>query len=82
MPSPYNNLLSPLVMGDLRLKNRVVMASLTRNRDNVPREDLHMPYYEERASTGLIVSHLVLCYNFQAERELIVCRICSSRKRL
>lgn len=35
MSSPYNHL-SPLAMGDLRLKNCVVMASLTRNRDNVP----------------------------------------------
>jgi 2,4-dienoyl-CoA reductase-like NADH-dependent reductase (Old Yellow Enzyme family) len=43
-------------MGDLQLKNRVVMASLTRNRDNVPRENLHVPYYAERAGTGLIVS--------------------------
>lgn len=42
-------------MGDLKLKNRVVMASLTRNRDNVPRENLHAPYYAERAGTGLIV---------------------------
>lgn len=49
-------LLQPLKMGDLVLKNRIVMASLTRNRDNVPRENLHVPYYSERAGTGLIVS--------------------------
>jgi 2,4-dienoyl-CoA reductase-like NADH-dependent reductase (Old Yellow Enzyme family) len=53
---PFEHLLSPLNMGNLRLKNRVVMASLTRNRDNVPRESLHVPYYSERAGTGLIVS--------------------------
>jgi 2,4-dienoyl-CoA reductase-like NADH-dependent reductase (Old Yellow Enzyme family) len=55
MGSEFKHLLSPLQMGDLQLKNRVVMASLTRNRDNVPRENLHVPYYAERAGTGLIV---------------------------
>ena len=54
--TPYPNLLSPLQVGDLQLKNRVIMASLTRNRDNIPRENLHVPYYAERAGTGLIVS--------------------------
>jgi len=52
----FEHLLSPLNMSDIQLKNRVVMASLTRNRDSVPRENLHVPYYAERASTGLIVS--------------------------
>lgn len=52
----FGHLLSPLNIGDLPLKNRVVMASLTRNRDAVPRENLHVPYYAERAGTGLIVS--------------------------
>lgn len=50
-----SSLLAPLPMESLDLKNRVVMASLTRNRDATPREDLHVPYYEERASVGLIV---------------------------
>lgn len=60
MASNFSNLMSPLQMGDLKLKNRVVMASLTRNRDNVPRENLHAPYYAERAGTGLIVRISVL----------------------
>lgn len=51
----FEHLLKPLDLGGLRMKNRVVMASLTRNRDNVPRENLHVPYYRERAGTGLIV---------------------------
>lgn len=55
MAPRFSNLLKPLRMGDLELTNRVVMASLTRNRDNVPRENLHLPYYAERAGTGLIV---------------------------
>ncbi|KAM0323525.1 hypothetical protein ACHAQA_008806 [Verticillium albo-atrum] len=47
-------------MGPLELKNRVVMASLTRNRDNVPRDNLHRPYYAERAEVGLIISEAAL----------------------
>lgn len=49
-------------MGDNLLKNRVIMASLTRNRDNVPRESLHVPYYSERAGTGLIVSSSLMSF--------------------
>ncbi|KAK2668998.1 NADH:flavin oxidoreductase/NADH oxidase, N-terminal [Fusarium oxysporum f. sp. vasinfectum] len=60
MPDQFPHLLKPLQMGDLQLKNRVVMASLTRNRDNVPRENLHVPYYAERAGTGLILSEAAL----------------------
>lgn len=56
----FEDLLEPLRMGDLHLKNRVAMASLTRNRDNVPRENLHVPYYRERAGTGLILSEAAL----------------------
>lgn len=56
MSEQFQHLLKPLQMGNLQLKNRVVMASLTRNRDSVPRENLHVPYYAERAGTGLIVS--------------------------
>lgn len=51
----FEHLLKPLKLGDILMKKRVVMASLTRNRDNVPRENLHVPYYRERAGTGLIV---------------------------
>lgn len=54
--APLSSLLQPLQMGDLLLKNRIVMASLTQNRDNIPRENLHVPYYAERAGTELIVS--------------------------
>ncbi|KAL3481526.1 hypothetical protein BJX99DRAFT_243547 [Aspergillus californicus] len=56
----FQHVLQPLEMGDLHLKNRVVMASLTRNRDSVPREDLHVPYYAERAGVGLIISEAAL----------------------
>ncbi|KAH7118337.1 hypothetical protein EDB81DRAFT_667847 [Dactylonectria macrodidyma] len=60
MGADFENLLKPLAMGDVQLKNRVVMASLTRNRDSVPRENLHVPYYAERSGTGLIISEAAL----------------------
>ena len=45
---------------NLDLKNRVVMAPMTRSRaandGNVPTEDLHVPYYVQRASAGLIIT--------------------------
>lgn len=52
-------LFTPFTAGDLDLKNRVVMAPLTRNRaDDVTGEvsDLHVTYYTQRAGAGLIVS--------------------------
>lgn len=46
-------------LGDLKLKNRVVMASMTRNRcdpkDGVP-NDLLVKYYSQRANAGLILT--------------------------
>lgn len=46
-------------IGDLILKNRVVMAPLTRGRCAAPLKtpnDLHRIYYEQRAGAGLIIS--------------------------
>ena len=50
-------LLSPLKMGNLTLRNRLVMAPLTRNRAEgyVPGE-LNKLYYSQRASAGLIIT--------------------------
>lgn len=52
-------LFTPLEAGALRLRNRVVMAPLTRNRarpeDDVP-SALAVDYYRQRASAGLIIS--------------------------
>ena len=52
-------LFTPLQAGALALRNRVVMAPLTRNRarpaDDAP-IDLHVEYYRQRASAGLIIS--------------------------
>lgn len=53
-------LLQPFNKNGLNLKNRVVMAPLTRcranNKDKVPTDDLHGIYYEQRASAGLIIT--------------------------
>lgn len=53
-----NTLLSPLTVGDLPLKNRIIMAPLTRSRaglEGIP-TDLMATYYEQRAEAGLIIS--------------------------
>jgi N-ethylmaleimide reductase len=53
------DLFSPLKMGRNELKNRFVMAPLTRNRaampGNVP-QDINATYYAQRASAGLIIA--------------------------
>jgi len=52
------DLLGPVNLGPYRLRNRLVMAPLTRNRagpGNVP-QDLNVAYYAQRASAGLIIT--------------------------
>src|SRR5580704_1420267 len=57
--NPKEALLSPYTLGDLRLKNRIVMAPLTRTRADqrtkVPNE-LMVEYYRQRAGAGLIIT--------------------------
>ena len=53
-----SDLFSPVKLGAIALKNRMVMAPLTRNRssnDGVP-NDLNVTYYAQRASAGLIIT--------------------------
>ncbi|PKQ64451.1 alkene reductase [Labilibaculum filiforme] len=53
-----NTLLTPFTIGEIELKNRMVMAPMTRNRagvGNVPTK-LMAEYYEQRAGAGLIIS--------------------------
>jgi len=53
-----HELFTPLRLGSLTIPNRIVMAPLTRNRankDNAPHE-LHVNYYTQRASAGLIIT--------------------------
>ncbi|HEU4569934.1 MAG TPA: alkene reductase, partial [Gemmatimonadales bacterium] len=54
----YERLLSPVRLGEIPLRNRVVMAPMTRNRarrDEVPGE-MAATYYGQRASAGLIIT--------------------------
>ncbi|MCR9015047.1 alkene reductase [Aquiflexum gelatinilyticum] len=52
-------LLEKLQLGDLELKNRIVMAPMTRNRadnpGNIPTE-IQATYYSQRASAGLLIT--------------------------
>ena len=51
-------LLTPLVVGDLTLPNRIIMAPLTRARAAAGRVPtaLNAEYYAQRADAGLIIS--------------------------
>jgi len=55
----HNALLTPYQLGDLNLRNRIVMAPLTRTRaenaGHIP-NDLMVEYYAQRASAGLIIT--------------------------
>ncbi|MFN6234619.1 MAG: alkene reductase, partial [Microcystis sp.] len=50
-------LFQPYKLGRIELKNRIVMAPMTRNRaiDNIP-NDLMTTYYSQRAEAGLIIT--------------------------
>jgi len=55
-------LLTPIVLSDLNLNNRIVLAPLTRARchdDGVPKE-VNVEYYVQRASAGLLISEGVI----------------------
>lgn len=53
------SLFEPMSLGSLTLKNRIVMAPMTRSRatqpGNIP-NDLMAEYYAQRASAGLIIT--------------------------
>ena len=52
-----SNLFDPITIGAIALKNRIVMAPLTRNRaDNGCASALMVEYYKQRASAGLIIA--------------------------
>lgn len=55
-------LLSPFQLGDLTLKNRAVLAPLTRARAGVERipNDLMKDYYTQRAGAGLLITEATL----------------------
>ena len=53
----YVKLLSPYKLGSIELKNRIVMAPMTRSRaiGNIPNQ-LMAEYYEQRTAAGLIIT--------------------------
>lgn len=53
-----NSLLSPLQLGEITLKNRVVMAPMTRARagEEMTANELMAEYYEQRSGAGLIIT--------------------------
>ena len=55
----HRSLFEPTSLGAIRLKNRIVMPPLTRQRSAQP-GDIPTPlmarYYQQRASAGLIIS--------------------------
>ncbi len=59
MPQDNQPLLESYKLGDLHLKNRIVMAPMTRNRAdnkyNAP-TSMHVKYYSQRAGAGLIIT--------------------------
>ena len=55
---PTLDLFSPLTLGDLQLKNRIIMAPMTRSRAETDgcANALMADYYQQRASAGLIIT--------------------------
>ncbi|MBV1923984.1 MAG: alkene reductase [Flavobacteriaceae bacterium] len=51
------NIFEPFTLGNIHLKNKIVMAPLTRSRaiDNIPNK-LMETYYQQRATAGLIIT--------------------------
>ena len=53
------DLFSPITLGSISLKNRIIMAPLTRSRapkDSGVPQAMNVTYYEQRASAGLIIT--------------------------
>jgi len=72
----HNALLTRYQLGDLNLRNRIVMAPLTRTRAENPGHipnDLMIEYYAQRASAGLIITEgtndCSACHNLLAAQE-------------
>jgi len=61
-------LFQPVTLGDLELRNRIVMAPLTRSRSTQPGDvpnAMNAEYYRQRANAGLIIAEArgYLCTN-------------------
>jgi 2,4-dienoyl-CoA reductase-like NADH-dependent reductase (Old Yellow Enzyme family) len=55
---PFSRLFEPVIMGELSLPNRIIMAPMTRARSGAERipNALMATYYAQRASAGLIIT--------------------------
>ena len=53
-----NSIFEPVTLGRMQLANRIVMAPMTRSRASAGDlvSDLHVRYYQQRASAGLIIT--------------------------
>jgi len=53
-----DSLFTPVTLGDLRLRNRIIMAPMTRSRagSGAMPTDLMVEYYRQRASAGMIIT--------------------------
>ncbi|KEG11375.1 prostaglandin F2alpha synthase [Trypanosoma grayi] len=62
--SVYPGLLQPVKVGRYTLPNRIIMAPLTRCRatedHHIPRTDLMLKHYQDRASAGLIIAEATM----------------------
>jgi N-ethylmaleimide reductase len=58
----HDALLKPMVLGNLQLKNSIIMAPLTRARAGVEHmpNDLMGQYYAQRAGAGLIIAEATM----------------------
>ena len=65
MPDHYPELFTPVKLGDIALKNRLVMGPMTRARSpqRVP-TDAVVTYYSQRAGAGLIITEATQVDNF------------------
>lgn len=57
MSASYPLLYSAYTLGNIKLRNRIVMAPMTRSRafNNIPNESM-AKYYSDRANAGLIIT--------------------------
>ncbi len=62
MKNAFPHLLSPVTLGSVTLKNRVIMAPLTRARSDETHmpNDLMLEHYAQRASGGLIITEATM----------------------
>ncbi|MEI6106570.1 MAG: alkene reductase, partial [Opitutae bacterium] len=59
---PHDSLFTPVTLGSLELKNRIMMAPLTRCRADADHNptDLAVEYYAQRASAGLLIAEATM----------------------